>query len=281
MSIIYTMKNRKYLTLVLLFLTLLKGYSQNSKEDWVTFVSKKNKGMMTVLVNLQYDYAKPNYKNVLIVGTHINNCYKNGYPKSQGLENIYSFSDSIATIISQHTKNRLAGIITYQCTGFDIYYVKDTLQIRSAIQHYFDRDYKKSKNYLVIERDKKWKYYKENLLPKNDWTDDYFMNQDLLSQLVSEGDNLALARKVSHWINFTKAKKRQQFIKKIKEFKFTIDSLSFKKETKSPFVVKISIQDNLIPSNLLKITALVKLIAKSTSGTYDGWGAEPVIENKR
>jgi len=251
--------------------------SQNAKDDWITHVNTKEKGFLSVLVNLKYDNAKPNYKNLLIVGTRTNHCLSNGYPKPQGLESIYAFSDSIATIINQLTKNRLAGIITYQCTGFDIYYLKDTLHIRNDIQQFLYKNHKQSKNYLVLERDKKWDYYNKNLIPK-DWTDDFFMNHDLLSQLVSEGDNLSIPRKVNHWIAFKKEKRRQRFITKTKDFDFTIDSLSLKKETKLPYHIKISRKDKITPDEISKLTTLVKLLAISTSGTYNGWGAEPVLK---
>ncbi len=252
-------------------------YSQDAKNDWITHVNKKEKGFMSVLVNLRYDYAKPNYKNLLIVGTRTNRCFANGYPKAEGLENIYSFSDSIATIVNQLTKNRLVGIITYQCTGFDIYYLKDTVNVRNDIQHFLNTKSKKSKNYFVLERDKKWSYYKKNLLPK-DWTDNFFLNHNLLSQLVSEGDNLAIPRKVEYWIAFKKDKNRQRFVARIKDYKFNIDSLTFKKETKLPYTLKVSRKDKIEPNEILKLTALVKLLAISTSGTYDGWGAEPILK---
>lgn len=259
------------------FFAALTVYSQNTKEDWVTHINKKEKGFMSVLVNLQYDYAKPNYKNILIVGTHTNKCFTNGYPKPKGLEDIYTFSDSIATIVNRLTKNRLVGILTYQCTGFDIYYVKDTVHVRNDIQQFLTKNYKQSKNYFVLERDKKWMYYKENLLPK-DWADDYFLNHEFLSQLVAEGGDLTIARKVNYWINFKKEKKRQRFITKIKEFNFTIDSSILKKDAKLPYQLQISRKDKITPSEISKLTTLVKLLAASFSGVYDGWGAELVLK---
>ena len=73
----------------LLFIFLI-GFSLQSyaqEESWETYIAKKDKGFMTVTVNMELNFARPNYKNLLIVGTHTSKCLKNDYPKEGGLEN--------------------------------------------------------------------------------------------------------------------------------------------------------------------------------------------------
>ena len=272
------------LTILIIFLSL----TINAQDNWETYLMEKEKGLMSISVNMDLNVSKPNYKNLLIVGTNTKKCLKNGYPDTEGLEELYVFSDSIAYEVDNITKNRLAGIITYQCTGFDVFYVKDTMNLRTSINQLIDRNFGQSKNYTVVERDKNWDYYKNNLYPK-DLSEDFFINQDFLRQLVEEGDDLTEPRELKHWIYFYNPKKRSVFIDEIKNLDFNIDSVNFKKGKKFldglnslyysrvrkyPYEVKISRKDSIGPSSISKLTKMLQAIAKTVNGKYDGWGFE-------
>jgi len=51
---------------------------------------------MSISIDLDFNDYKPNYKNLLIVGTNYKKCLKNGFPDKGGLEELFSFSDSVA-----------------------------------------------------------------------------------------------------------------------------------------------------------------------------------------
>lgn len=270
---------KNHLLLTILFLSAVVTHSQNYKEDWVTYVVEKEKGPMTVSSNLWYSYnGKPNYKNLLVVGTSTKNCFKNGYPNYLGLAKFYSFSDSIATKIDKVTKSRLLGVLTYQCSGFDVYYVKDTVGLRKEIQHFLDYNDALSKNYITIKRDKKWTYYK-SLVPK-DLSDSFFTNHEFLNKLVTEGDDLKTPRKISHWINFKTEKRRQQFINKIQPLDFKVDTLSLEKNTTHKYQVKISRKDVATPEAIRQLTQNLIKFSIIYYGVYDGWGTEPLKEEE-
>ena len=271
-------------TLIFIFLSL----TINAQDNWETYLVKKEKGLMSISVNMDLNVAKPNYKNLLIVGTNTRKCFNNGYPNQDGLEDLYAFSDSVANIIEKVTKSRLAGIITYQCAGLDIFYVKDTLNLREKLGETINKNFGHTKNYTLIERDKNWDYYHNSLYPK-DLSEDFFINQDFLRQLVEEGNELAEPRELKHWIYFYNPKKRVKFINEIKNLDFTIDSVNYKKDKKFidvqnsfyysrvksyPFEVKISRKDSIDPSSISKLTFMLKSLAKSLNGKYDGWGFE-------
>lgn len=243
---------------------------------------------MSISVNMDLNLTKPNYKNLLIVGTYTKKCFNNGYPNLDGLEDLYTFSDSIANAIDKVSKSRLAGIITYQCAGLDIFYVKDTLNLRDKLNEIINKNFSKTKNYTFIERDKNWDYYDNYLYPKV-LSEDFFINQDFLRQLVEEGDGLAEPRELKHWIYFYNSKKRIKFIDEIKKLKFAIDSVNYKKDKKFvdvqnsfyysrvkkyPFEVKISRKDSIDPTSISKLTFMLQALAKSLNGKYDGWGFE-------
>ena len=275
MSLIYKKSNYTLLFIVLLT-NIFQSFSQ--EESWETYIAQKEKGFMAVTVNMELKFSRPYYKNLLIVGTQTSKCLKNGYPKEEGLEQLYTFSDSIATIVNKHTKNRLAGIITYQCVGFDIFYVKDTLDLRPNINTFIKNNYAKSKNYLVIAPDKKWVYYQDSLFPKQ-LSNDFFINHELLSQLFYQGDNFTKPQKIEHWIYFKREKRRQKFIDKIQALNFKVDSLSFKKSDYTPYELKISREDKLDPNAIAVLTAMLKNLSSSMYGTYDGWGIKPILKD--
>jgi len=260
----------------------------NAQDNWETYLVKKEKGLMSISVNMDLNVTKPNYKNLLIVGTNTRKCFKNGYPNPDGLEDLYTFSDSVANAIDKVTKSRLAGIITYQCAGLDVFYVKDTLNLRENLDETIHKNFFQTKSYTFIERDKNWDYYDNSLYPK-DLSEDFFINQDFLRQLVEEGDDLAEPRELKHWVYFNNPKKRVKFIDEIKKLEFAVDSVNYKKDKKFvdvqnsfyysrvrsyPFEIKISRKDSINPLSISKLTFMLQALTKSLNGKYDGWGFE-------
>ncbi|MDY7394628.1 DUF695 domain-containing protein [Aureibaculum sp. 2210JD6-5] len=258
--------------LILLFLNFFLSFAQ---DDWGSYVIEKEKGVMGITVNYRYMLAKPNYKNLVLVGKRTKNCFQNGGPNADGLEEIYDFSDAVANEINKVSKkNRLVGILTYQCTGFDVYYVKDTLNLRSKIDSLYQKEFTNSKNYLVIKRDKRWNYYKDVLYPKDE-SEDFFMSQDLLSQLFFEGMDLTQKRKVNHYFYFKKEKNRQNFLEKIKKINFKLDSLNFKKDNDYPYELQLHSENELYPTYMAELVKVLRVFSASNNGYYDGWSIEP------
>lgn len=226
---------------------------------------------MSISIDLDYNDYKPNYKNLLIVGTNFKDCLKNGFPKKEGLNQLYTFSDSIAIALDRITKNKLVGIITYQCIGLDVYYIKDTIKIRDNFNELFKNSFSESKNYMMIVKDKYWSYYYKNIYPK-DVSNDYFLDQEFLIELANEGDDLSGVRKVEHWVYHNDIKKRTKFIKNIKKLDFAIDSAHTKTGEKYPYELLISRKDSVHPESIYKLTHLVKTLVYASKGIYGGWG---------
>ena len=111
----------------LAFFIFIASLSMNAQDEWIDYVVAKDTGMLSVSLDLKYYVQKPNYKNLLIVGTQFKPCMKNGLPEPDSLDGLFSFSDSTAAVINRITRNELVGILTYKCLAFDVYYVKDSL----------------------------------------------------------------------------------------------------------------------------------------------------------
>jgi len=235
---------------------------------------------MSVSVDLDFIDYNPNYKNLLIMATHFKECLNNGFPNEDGLEKLYAFSDSTALAINKLTKNKLVGIITYQCIGFDVYYVKDTIGVRENLNKIFDDRFKSSTNYIILTRDKNWQYYMKNLYP-DDVSDEFFVDQQFLKEMVAKGDDLTGRRKVNHWVYFNNIKKRKKFIDKLIEMKFSIDSVLYKKEKRYPYEVQFSRNDFIYPTYISTLSRMFQNLAYSLKGNYDGWGTDIITGEKK
>ena len=226
--------------ILVLFLgfSLFSITSAEAQESWVNYVKMSDKGVMTVAVDLKYIDNIPNYRNLLIVGTRFRSCLKNGLPKEEGLDELYSFSDSTLTAINNSTKNLLVGIITTQCMGFDIYYVKDTVDVRTYLNRVIEQNFNIADTYIEITEEKSWTFYRSSLY--RSFTIESLSNQSYLYDLVLQGDDLKGLRKVNHWLYFKNVKLRNSAGAKLKKSKFSLDSIAYKKERKLPYELKIS-----------------------------------------
>ena len=248
-----------------------------SQEQWIDFVAEKDSSMMSVSLDLQYSVQKPNYKNLVLVGTRFKPCMSNGLPLPDSLDYLYTFSDSIAALINQSTKNKLIGILTYKCLGFDVYYVKDTIGIRDKIEKTVLENFTDEMTFLTIKKDKNWDYYFNFLMPAG-FSEDFLIDQKYLFDLVLLGDDLQGLRKVRHWIYFNKLKQRMKMSEKLESLNFSIDSIKYHRESKWPYEIQVSRMDSITPTHIYDLTTLMKILSENYMGRYDGWGTEPRID---
>ena len=247
-----------------------------SQSDWVNYLSERDLGLMSVHVDLGLNYVKPNYKNLLIVGSKFEGCMANGFPDEDGLNKLYTFSDSLSQVVKRVTKSKLVGVLTYQCYGFDVFYVKDTANLREDINRMISDNFKSSNSYITIKNDRKWNYYYENIFPTNA-PNDFFVDHEYLTEMVAQGDDLKEERLVTHWLKFRKEKKMIKFVNDVKGLKFSVDSLYSGKDALYPFEVELSRKDKINPKSINILTNTLKVLAMKMGGQYEGWGTEVII----
>ncbi len=259
------------ITTIILFMSAASNIL--AQEDWVEYVIIKDKGVMSVSLDLRLDLYRPKYKNLLVVGSRFNKCLKNGFPTEDSLNDIFTFSDSTSVLIDKMTPNRLAGFMTYQCMAFDIYYVKDTTGLRNEMTKLIKKKFDPRQTYILIERDKSWDYYRNFLYPR-DFSSEFLIDQNYLHDLVLQGDDLKGLRKVNHWVYFKGIKNRNLFGEKLKKLKFSLDSIAYRKERGFPYELKVSRQDSIDPASIYRLTSMLRVLAFSMNGEYDGWSTE-------
>ena len=248
-----------------------------SQGEWAEYLINKEKKLMSIQVDMEFDYMKPNYKNLLIIGTSYKGCLNNGFPNDEGLNELYTFSDSTEIILKKITKKKLVGVITYNCIGLDVYYIKDTINVRSALHNMYQREFNNGKKYIFIKRDRKYEYYKNKLFPPS-LSSDLFLDQEYLIELAKSGDKLDDKRKVTHYAYFKNSKKRQKFEANIKALEFQIDSVSIHKEDKYPYHLQFSKEILVNPKSISNNTNLVKTLVNASNSIYGGWGFDPKTE---
>ena len=246
-----------------------------SQEQWVDYVVERDSNMMTVSLDLKYYVQKPNYKNLVIMGTGFSPCMKNGFPLPESLDRLYAFSDSTAALVNRRTKNELVGIMTYKCMAFDVYYVKDTTGMREGIEEMVSNNFNATSTYLTIRDDQNWEYYFEYLLPAG-LSEDFLMDQKYLYDLVLQGDDLQGLRRVRHWIYFKKLKQRQRMSERLESLKFSIDSIQYDRNRKLPYELQVSRMDYITPQEISNLTGTLTVLSELFGGQYDGWGTELV-----
>jgi hypothetical protein len=259
----------------LAFFIFIASLTMNAQDEWIDYVVAKDTGVLSVSMDLKYYVQKPNYKNLLIVGTEFRPCMKNGFPEPDSLDGLFSFSDSTAAVINRVTRNELVGILTYKCLAFDVYYVKDTLGIRENLGTMMERDFENSELYLTLKRDRNWDYYFTNLLPVN-LSEDFLIDHEYLNNLVLLGDDLQGLRKVRHWIYFKNLKQRLKMSEKLESLKFSLDSIKYNRERQFPYELQVSRMDSITPKKVSELTTLMKVLSQVYQARYDGWGTEVI-----
>ena len=85
----------------LAFLIFIASLSIHAQDEWIDFVVAKDTGVGSVCMVLKYYVQTPNYKYLRIVGTLFRHCIKIGFPETDSLVGVFSFSDSTAALINR------------------------------------------------------------------------------------------------------------------------------------------------------------------------------------
>ena len=113
------------------------------------------------------------------------------------------------------------------------------------------------------EFDPEWRYYRELLLPdaeRKQWMDD----RRLVQILREQGDVLVSPRDVDHFLRFTNAKQRDEFIEKIAGKGFTA-------QPSDPEVAHVVRADSIDLDHIHDVVMILVDAATPLGGTYERW----------
>lgn len=225
---------------------------------------------MAISINMDVEYQLNKFPYLMIVGSRFRSCLGNGLPSQDSLDEIFAFSDSISNILEKKYPHRLAGYLTYQCMGFDVFYLKDTLGVREDLNTMIDINFIDRKDHISIRKDKDRRYYYEYLFPKS-LDPMYLANQSYLHRLVLEGESLKGARTINHWMYFPKLNKRKSLEKKLTLLNFKLEKIHYNSELALPYELQISRKDSVNPKTINDLSNLLSIMCQSVGGSYDGW----------
>ncbi|MBN2412499.1 DUF695 domain-containing protein [candidate division KSB1 bacterium] len=122
-----------------------------------------------------------------------------------------------------------------------------------------------------VKKDTDWAVYREIIYPSRPelYT---IMNRRILNQLKKHGDKHTKPRKVDHWIGFETEADRKNFIAKVIEKGFIIESKETMPDNKpNPLKVRISRIDNVNEVYINRLVLNLMELAEENNGEYDGW----------
>jgi len=119
--------------------------------------------------------------------------------------------------------------------------------------------------------DPDWAVYREIIYPTRSELHT-ILNRRILRQLEKYGDKHTKPRKVDHWIFFVNEADRKNFIEKVIEKGFVIESKETMQDGKPhPLKVRISRIDNVNEVYINQLVLNLTELAGEYNGEYDGW----------
>lgn len=265
---------RKLLTILLIFLlTSLHMIGQNSEEHWDTYMASYENGKpgsTTLRMDLIDIAPMQDFNYVLVTGLVYETSKENGFPENETFSVLHNAADELIEIIQSETDFVLVGSFMHNGERLEYFYIKEQKNIISKIERFYKIKYPEYKFYLNIKEDKEWEYYLDFLYP-NEETLNYMADQSVLRNLEEAGDDLIKARRVNHWLYFTKETEMNKCKAELIELGFIVHYAGINKETNLPFELQISRVDNVDISSIFPITSDLRKRAKKFNGEYDGW----------
>lgn len=114
-----------------------------------------------------------------------------------------------------------------------------------------------------------WSYYDEFLLPDAErWQ--WIMDRRVVQQLAEHGDHLQTARPVDHFVQFSSAKQRGEFVTAARERGFVAEEVESEDGVYSVELVRM---DPVTLDHIHGVVMELIELAEVHGGDYDGWGA--------
>jgi regulator of RNase E activity RraB len=114
-----------------------------------------------------------------------------------------------------------------------------------------------------------WSYYDDFLLPDAErWQ--WIMDRRVVEQLAEHGDHLETARPVDHFVEFSSAKQRDEFVAAARERGFAAEEGESEDGVHSAELVRL---DPVTLEHIHRVVMELVELAEAHGGDYDGWGA--------
>jgi len=247
--------------------------AQNSEEQWDTYMAtyKDGKpGSTTLRMDLFNSTPIKNFDHVLVTGLTFKTSREDGFPEGETFNLLHKVGDELFEIIQKETEVIFVGSFMCNNERLEYFYIKELKNVAPKIEKLYKDKYSQYKFYLNIKEDKEWTYYRGFLYP-NEQTRNYMADQSVLRNLEEAGDNLTKARRIDHWLYFSKETEMNKCKDELIKSNFNIQNAGINKETNLPFELQVWRIDNVDIDSIYPITSNLRIVAKKFNGEYDGW----------
>jgi hypothetical protein len=114
----------------------------------------------------------------------------------------------------------------------------------------------------------------------SDEQDQLAKNHVLIDTLRAHGDSLIQPREVRHWIYFTDAAKRYEFVAATAALGYKADCVTDEKLGKRPHRALLTRIDRVDPAAVDNAVLELRRLASQHDGEYDGWECALIRDNE-
>ncbi|MBI1249673.1 DUF695 domain-containing protein [bacterium] len=194
-----------------------------------------------------------------------------GFPRSGEFETLRQIEEKLNDLLRTEGNTTYLGCLTVNGTSHYFYYGSAAKDFTEAVQQVM-QSFNAYQWQCAEDPDPQWTFYREALYP-TPYELESMNNRDQLMQLARQGDNLNQPRMILHWASFLTEAARSEFVERIGEQGFEVDSVyGFgEHQLPHPFGICFGRIESLALEGVTNTTIGLKTLAAECKGTYDGW----------
>ena len=246
------------------------------EHDWASYFCRVEDKPASIRLNLALNEIAPieKYNHRIWFSIKLLDPDENGLSTKEEFPVICKIEDDISEALEK-LGMILVGALKTNGT-FDLYfYSKNTGEFEEVANSVM----KKHSNYsyaIDAKADNDWNDYFDFLYP-GEYEYQTILNQKVLINLETNGDNSESEREIDHWLYFETEKDRNSYIQKIEKIGYKVISTNILDKGKNAYQLNISKVSNANRNTINDFVWELIILSKEDNGTYDGWGC-PIVK---
>jgi regulator of RNase E activity RraB len=243
------------------------------QEQWASYICEIDDGdPASIVVDLSFgpEAADPDRPWLIRVRLLCHEMDDNGLPTSEELAVLQDLEDRITEVIQAMEGPIHVGSVTTGGFREMILYVPEGFAGLDDESLDMVPENRRSDDFLMMAEDPPWDFYNTVLFPSADDLRE-ISNDQVLQQLISQGDDLSAPRRIDHWIYFQDAAARTAFAAWATQNGFEIAELIEPDEERETPGIQIHHATAVEPDIIHELIGSIEDAATQFGGEYDGW----------
>jgi uncharacterized protein (TIGR01619 family) len=242
------------------------------ESDWDFYFCELNGHPASVLVDLAYGESGPvdGLSDCVTIRIPLRQPRSDGLPTREEFPRLNELEDALEGICAQHEGTlRHVGRVTTNGIREFYFYSSEGTNAASEFSQVFGAfpDYVPE---IEVEPDAEWALYFQLLFP-SDREMQMILNERILRQLESVGDQPQVERDVVHWMYFPTEQSRQEFMEQVSQWGFQASAEPPSEESQLPFGVVVSRHQTADRFTIHETVLMLYDLTDRHGGIYDGW----------